>query len=622
MPGIIRFISLFLAAILIILIPNGGVTVEELLHLETTAPAEIQLTDSDAIVRRAVNADTYAATDALGRTLPSYAEAGDVREGKYVGLFYWTWHVAHARAVAELSPLHPVNVTETVKNNPEAVHDLNFSGWGPVGMPHHWNEPLFGFYDTDDRWVLRKHAEMLANAGVDVIFFDNTNGTATWKESYDVLFEVFSEARAQGVNTPKIAFLLGFSASQDATTQLRMLYDDIYKDSRCQNLWFYWEGKPLILAYPDGLDITDQTDRDIAAFFTFRPCNPSYTESGSVGKWGWLSVYPQAVYNNPDGTPEQITVGVAQNHSKELGLTAMNGENIFGRTYTSNGCDTRENAAAYGANFAEQWEYALKVDPDFVFITGFNEWVAGRHAEWQGVINAFPDEYDDAYSRDIEPSKGDLADNYYYQMCYYIRKFKGVNAIQTASAEKIIDIFANAAQWSDVSPAYYAYVGNTFDRDDIGYGGIHYTDATGRNDITLCKVARDSENVYFLAECADDISPTTDPAWMRLFIGTGSEKNWEGFDYVINRVSLGSQAILERSKGGWDWEAVGNVNYSVSGNTLQIEVPKALLGIESDSFRLNFKWSDNMQNDGDIMDFYLYGDTAPLGRFTYQFTTD
>jgi len=55
-------------------------------------------------------------------------------------------------------------------------------------MPHHWNEPLFGCYDTDDRWVLRKHAEMLANAGMDVIIFDNTNGTFTWKESYDVLF--------------------------------------------------------------------------------------------------------------------------------------------------------------------------------------------------------------------------------------------------------------------------------------------------------------------------------------------------------------------------------------------------------------------------------------------------
>ena len=36
---------------------------------------------------------------------------------------------------------------------------------------------------------------------------------------------------------------------------------------------------------------------------------------------------------------------------------------------------------------------------------------------------------------------------------------------------------------------------------------------------------------------------------------------------------------------------------------------------------MNFKWSDNMQTDGDIMDFYTNGDVAPGARFKYQFTT-
>ena len=59
---------------------------------------------------------------------------------------------------------------------------------------------------------------------------------------------------------------------------------------------------------------------------------------------GLAPVYPQVVYNNCDGTPEQTTVGVAQNYSAEAGLTAMNGENVFSRTYTSKGYDTRANA--------------------------------------------------------------------------------------------------------------------------------------------------------------------------------------------------------------------------------------------------------------------------------------
>lgn len=34
----------------------------------------------------------------------------------------------------------------------------------------------------------------------------------------------------------------------------------------------------------------------------------------------------------------------------------------------------------------------------------------------------------------------------------------------------------------------------------------------------------------------------------------------------------------------------------------------------------HFKWSDNMQEDGNIMDFYVNGDVAPGGRFMFHFT--
>lgn len=584
-------------------------------------PAEPVLQDGHAIIAKNAMPSTYAATDALGRTLPGIEEVGETREDRFVGLFYWTWHVSHASWVTQQSPGKPINVNNILESFPEALHDLYFSEWGSVGLPHHWNEPLFGYYDTDDRWVLRRHAEMLANAGVDVIVFDNTNGTFTWKESYDVLFEVFAEAREQGVNTPKIAFLLPFGASEDAATQMRLLYEDIYSQNRYQDLWFYWKGKPLMLAYPEALNPRQKTDRDIYSFFNFRPCNPSYDTQGKQGQWGWLSTYPQAVYKNKDGTAEQISVGVAQNYSAEKGLTAMNGENVFGRTYTSQGVDMRADAKLYGANFEEQWEYALKVNPEFVFVTGFNEWVAGRHEEWMGVENAFPDQCNDTYSRDIEPSKGDLGDDYYYQLCSYIRKYKGVSAVPQASGAKTIDITAADDQWQAVLPNYYAYGGNTFDRDDIGYAGLHYTDTSGRNDITLAKVARDSDNLYFMVESAEALSDKSGNAWMRLLFNLGAydANGWEGYSYIINRSAPGEKALLERSTGGWNWESVAEVSYSIQGNRLQIKVPKSLLGITDNAFSLQFKWSDNMQNDGDIMDFYLYGDTAPMGRFAYQY---
>ena len=174
-------------------------------------------------------------------------------------------------------------------------------------------------------------------------------------------------------------------------------------------------------------------------------------------------------------------------------------------------------------------------------------------------------------------------------------------------------------------PRYIAYRSNTFDRDCDGYGALHYTDTTGRNDITLAKVARDSENIYFMVECADNITPCTDPAWMRLLIDVeGSDGDrWETFGYIVNRVSPDAKyAVLEKSKGGWNWEKVGSVEYSLSGKRLQIKIPRSMLGIGSGAFTVNFKWSDNMQKDGDIMDFYVSGDAAPGGRFKYQYKAE
>ena len=116
---------------------------------------------------------------------------------------------------------------------------------------------------------------------------------------------------------------------------------------------------------------------------------------------------------------------------------------------------------------------------------------------------------------------------------------------------------------------------------------------------------------------------------MRLFIdvayasGTDltDKANWESFQYIVNRLTPESDSVtlLEASSGGWNWDSVGQVKYRASGNRIQIQIPRSMLGIESEDFILNFKWSDNMQTDGDVMDFYVHGDAAPGGRYKYQF---
>ncbi len=97
------------------------------------------------------------------------------------------------------------------------------------------------------------------------------------------MFEVFAQAREDGVNTPKISFILPFGANDNTNIQLRELYNDIYRTGRYQDLWFYWKGKPLLMAYPDKLSRTNKIDREIRAFFSFRPANPDYKAQGKAG---------------------------------------------------------------------------------------------------------------------------------------------------------------------------------------------------------------------------------------------------------------------------------------------------------------------------------------------------
>ena len=68
--------------------------------------------------------------------------------------------------------------------------------------------------------------------------------------------------------------------------------------------------------------------------------------------------------------------------------------------------------------------------PKFVFVTGWNEWVAQRFSSFAGYTapTIFVDLFSQEFSRDIEPMKGGYGDNYYFQLVNYIRKYKGVQA--------------------------------------------------------------------------------------------------------------------------------------------------------------------------------------------------
>ncbi|HDP35316.1 MAG TPA: hypothetical protein ENN29_09435 [Candidatus Hydrogenedentes bacterium] len=370
----------------------------------------------------------------------------------------------------------------------------------------------------------------------------------------------------------------------------------------------------------------EKVDDELKDFFTFRKPAPSYfTGPDGPDQWGWLEVYPQHVFKNSRGEAEQMTVGVAQN-AVDGRLGSLSEKGARGRSFHGGRWDVRPNAAWYGFNFIEQWERALEADPRFVFITGWNEWIAMRFDEFNGVREPvmFVDQFNHENSRDIEPMRGGHWDAYYYQMVDYIRKYKGARPQPAAGPPTAISIADGFEQWRHVTPAYHNHCGSVLHRNHPGYNNATtYVDVTGRNDIVLCKASHDANNVYFYVESAAPLTRHTDPAWMRLFINTDgkADTGWEGFDYMVNRTAPDPEhATLEHSGAGWNWKEAANVAWRKEGNRMHLAIPRNALGLDNNNkIDLRFKWADNMQHDGDVMDFTLYGDAAPPGRFVYRY---
>lgn len=194
--------------------------------------------------------DTWVATDGLGRTLPTAAEVGPPKANRTVAIFYFLWH---SNASSNPSLRGPFDVSKMLARDPDLLQHPQSSLFGPWGCFHHWGEPLLGYY-VADKAVYKRHAQWLSDAGVDGIFFDVSNGPI-YEENFMTLIEAFAEHEAAGGKAPKIAFLCPFSPVPAAPpdrhgTVVRRLWEKLYKPKIHPELWFRWEGKPLILSYP------------------------------------------------------------------------------------------------------------------------------------------------------------------------------------------------------------------------------------------------------------------------------------------------------------------------------------------------------------------------------------
>lgn len=401
---------------------------------------------------------------------------------------------------------------------------------------------------------------------------------------------------------------------------------------------------PYGTAYVDGSPITqDRAIRltyrsvrrqDVLDFFTFRKPQPDYFTGDPVGEtgwWGWLQDHPQQLFNGG----EQMTTGASQNiiNGRTGAFSDMGGQ---GRSWRNEGTPAPNIPAdtPHGYNFAEQWEHILVQNPvpEFVFVTGWNEWYAFRLTPEQFPLAngpvVFVDTFTQEYSRDLEPMTGGHGDDYYYQLVSYVRKYKGVRSIPSVSARKSIVIDGSFDDWVDVAPEFRDHRGDVTHRNHSAYGssGTQYVNASGRNDIVMSKVARDASYVYFYVQTSSPLTAFTDDQWMMLLLrvhGVGTT-SWEGYNFIANRspaFRTSTSTNLEAHTGGsgWNWGSPTTVQYRMSGSGLEVAIPRNALGLTSGAFTIDFKWVDNIQDIGNIRAFDINGDVAPSGRFAYRF---
>lgn len=505
--------------------------------------------------------DTWVATDALGRMMPDHKKVGDVKRDKQriVGIFYVTWH---SDALASLNIPYQADVSKVLKKDPKARLDGNHKEW--TAGSYHWGEPEMGYFLSKDEYVIRKDMSMLADAGVDVLIMDVTNAVRYWDE-WDVLFNTMLKMKAEGNKVPKFCF---WAFNGPVISVVQDLYDKVYKLNKYKDLWFYWEGKPLLLysgnpkmdangggvknpnPHYDPAAITDLSNphygdkdytdefyedytKEVKSFFTLRTMWWGYYEwagerfVGTEDKWSFgydlgdkrvFELTPMQLASTHNGKVEQMAVTPAQHPisrigkswSRQYGEPVLDEYDMPDSAYVSWLGKKVNSPTAYGIYFQERWDEALQVDPAFLYINDWNEWTAGKYVAGKAPGSDLPgpttflgrenpfyfvDQYNAEFNRTIQPMKGGYTDNYYMQMAQNIRRYKGARAIPKHNGYRKIKIDGTFSDWDNVKIEYRDTKGDVTHRDYNGYGGNHYINNSGRNDILRSKVAVDKNNI-------------------------------------------------------------------------------------------------------------------------------
>ena len=585
--------------------PEKPANSRDLLKFTPAAPGKQVLTSKGASPQILITNYNETATDALGRKLPGSEETGLPKEGKYVGLFYSLWTVGSTC---------DVDVAKALASNP------NNPNYGPRWGFCWWSEPETGYHRADDVWQIKRDMYYFAMAGVDFLYFDMTNGYL-YEEAMKVFLDTCLELRAGGLMTPYVVPWC-FGSAREGVGDTGKFYEEFMTDEKYADMWFYWDGRPLALIKPlDDGSFPILEDERFKDKLTFRkswvsPENFSelYWEDNRIVNFG----YGYGWVENRD-VAECTGIGCAGFANFGAGRSGK----LSAKKYLDPFLET--GTMGEGLVFENAFKQLMERNPEcqVLLISRWNEWVAQNFTQEHHTDTGYVDQFNPEFSRDIEPMKGGFTDNYFYQMCSIIRRFKGVLPPDGASGANTMDpadleVFG---RWETVLPVYTDFEGDTSRRDHQDTTGRRrYINDTGRNDITEARVTADGANVYFYVRTAADITPYAEsPNWMLLFIDADCNKStgWEGYDYLVNYEVLSDKLTTLCAYRDGVWQEAGNVSYAVRGNELTLAVPRSVLGLTDQTVVLGFHWLDNVSDVYSLESWFTTGDSAPERRNDY-----
>ena len=613
--------------------PTDGETTEAPTEGETQpdpGPSVDRVPDTRDLTAAQYSVLNITGTDDFGRVINPVD--GKVNSDRYVGMFYFLTLGQHTNHTG-IFDINKITFDSTY-HDAFTKYDTFIT---PVGSAHFWGEPVWGYYHSEDEWVMRKQVEMLTMAGVDFLVLDTSNNVL-YERVTKILFDVLLEYQAQGWDVPRVVYYLGDHGLNADISVFKQVYSIFYAKEAYKSLWFTPNDpeRPMIIAPADVIAAfgksSDKQEKEFTSFFDFRvtqwPTEEVLHENGAP----WIDFnYPQTSQNGwiSLSTAQHVTVNMTDiRNSRGRGWSPTKQMN----NGTWRGQNDHEKWRM-DLNFQAQWNTVLNMteeqkasDARFVFLTGWNEWVAEKLRA--GDKNYFTcDTYCPEYSRDIEPSRSNgMKDYAYFMTIMNIHNDNYAPAVHYEYPAATPDITKDdTAVWSTSGAVYRDFTGECADRSFKAMAGdTVYTDKSGRNDIDTVTVLRDSQYLYFRITCVDAITTREegDHGWMNLWLKTAGASGdlLGGYEFVVNyEVSEGKSQIL-RCKSAADMQSVGEADVNVFGNAMIIRIPLSALGLSENSYRVEFKVTDNVQSMiEDPLNLYSTGDAAPIGSLNFSF---